>query len=261
MTRADPAKVPRERHGRREARTASPAPSGVMTSAASTSFRRIRREALERRQHACSTASFIARPTVDSAADTARSARKSTSHGPASARGRIKDRRNRDVEPGLIGNFAVLGMIEGALEIIQIRADVDPSGKPFRAVSRVANAGCATLNVGKRRERKVDFRDASRLRGRCESSTGNRARDRRDRPDSRNVVFGSIAETTAPRRNSAARQRLRRPRGRRFDDDPLDRRAGLNLCTRRRAPLRPSPVVKAPGPPRTCAACHRRAFA
>src|SRR6266851_8738014 len=45
--------------------------------------------------------------------------------------GGIEEGGNGDVEIGSGGKFAILGGVEGALEVIDFRADVDAAGKRF----------------------------------------------------------------------------------------------------------------------------------
>src|SRR5260370_5273372 len=74
--------------------------------------------------------------------------------------GGIKERGNRDVEIGRRGKFAVLGGVEGALEIIGFGADVDAAGKRFDK----AVGGDGVRERGKGREiaeSEVDFGDGA----------------------------------------------------------------------------------------------------
>src|SRR5688572_27631387 len=74
---------------------------------------------------------------------------------------RIKNGRDRHVEPRFIGNLAVLRMIEGPLEIIEIRSNVYPSGKRLAGSVRCGFSRTLRQTCERRQcsESEVDFRE------------------------------------------------------------------------------------------------------
>src|SRR5947207_12089931 len=70
---------------------------------------------------------------------------------------RIENRRNDDVEIGRWRKFSVLGGVEGALEIINIGADVDAAGESFQKTLRGIKRG----ESGKAAESEIDFGDGA----------------------------------------------------------------------------------------------------
>src|SRR6266849_3781594 len=70
---------------------------------------------------------------------------------------RIKDGRNRHVEPRGFREITILGSVEGAFEIINFRADMDAAGERFeRSLVRIESG-----KTGQPAEGEIDFGDGA----------------------------------------------------------------------------------------------------
>ena len=106
----------------------------------------------------------------------------------------IENRRNGNIEIRRAGKFAVLRIVEGALEIIDAGADVDAAGES--GVARRQEFFSA-VKVGQRVESDIEFRGGAAARGNCcifTTKLGGRWTGS-SRP--RKVRRGSAPETTA----------------------------------------------------------------
>ena len=97
---------------------------------------------------------------------------------------RIGERRNRDFEIGLLGEIAVLGFVEGALEIIDLRTDVNAA-----AQSAIVIFAFERGELGQSGERQVDLGDGSRHAIVLQLHYKIRRELRRDRPVSAEYVW------------------------------------------------------------------------